>query len=47
MPVLRRLGGAVTVPLSIDTRRAAVARAAVDAGAAIVNDVSGLRATPP
>lgn len=42
MPVLRRLGGAVSVPISIDTRRASVARAAVDAGASIVNDVSGL-----
>jgi dihydropteroate synthase len=46
MPVLRRLGGAIPVPLSIDTRRAAVARAAIDAGAAIVNDVSGLRHDP-
>jgi dihydropteroate synthase len=43
MPVLRALGGAVSVPLSIDTRHAAVARAAIDAGASIVNDVSGLR----
>jgi dihydropteroate synthase len=29
------------VPISIDTRRAAVARAAIDAGADMVNDVSG------
>ena len=29
------------VPISIDTRRASVARAALDAGAAVVNDVSG------
>ncbi|MGD1049221.1 MAG: dihydropteroate synthase [Candidatus Krumholzibacteriaceae bacterium] len=42
MPVLRRLGGAVSVPISIDTRRSAVARAAMDAGASIVNDVSAL-----
>ena len=42
MPVLRRLGDAVKVPVSIDTRRASVARAAVDAGASIVNDVSAL-----
>lgn len=35
---LRDLG----VPLSIDTRRAAVMRAAVQAGATIINDVSGL-----
>jgi len=46
IPVLRRLGGAVGVPLSIDTRRSSVARAAVDAGAAIVNDVSGLGSDP-
>src|SRR5919108_724221 len=31
------------VPLSVDTVKAAVAHAALDAGAAIVNDVSGLR----
>lgn len=34
------------VPLSIDTTKAAVARAALEAGAAIVNDVSGLRFDP-
>lgn len=37
---LRAVGG-VTVPISIDTSRAAVARAALLAGAVIVNDVSG------
>ncbi|MCB9566170.1 MAG: dihydropteroate synthase [Myxococcales bacterium] len=37
---LRELG--VDVPLSVDTRRAAVARAAIAAGASIINDVSGL-----
>jgi dihydropteroate synthase len=46
LPVLKRLGGSIPVPLSIDTRHAAVARAAMDAGAAIVNDVSGLRHDP-
>jgi dihydropteroate synthase len=35
-----------TVPLSVDTSKAAVARAAIDAGAAIVNDVSGFRRDP-
>jgi len=34
------------VPISIDTRKAAVARAALDAGADIVNDVSALRDDP-
>lgn len=38
---LRRRG--VTVPISIDTRLAAVAAAALDAGADAINDVSGLR----
>jgi dihydropteroate synthase len=34
------------VPVSIDTVKSAVARAAIDAGAHIVNDVSGLRIDP-
>ena len=34
------------LPLSVDTVKAEVARAALDAGAAIVNDVSGLRLDP-
>ena len=37
-PVLERLAGA---PLSIDTRHASTARRAIDAGALLVNDVSG------
>ena len=45
-PVLRRLRGRLRVPISIDTRKAAVARVALDAGAAIVNDVSALDADP-
>jgi dihydropteroate synthase len=36
----------VAVPVSADTQRAAVARAALAAGATIVNDVSGLRGDP-
>lgn len=42
-PVLERLAGQVTVPISIDTYKAEVARAALDRGVAIVNDVSALR----
>jgi dihydropteroate synthase len=42
-PVLRAMAGRVTLPISVDTRKAAVARAALAEGAAIVNDVSGLR----
>lgn len=45
-PVLKRLRGRLSVPISIDTRKAAVARVALDAGAAIVNDVSALLADP-
>lgn len=44
VPVLEGLKGKLRVALSIDTRKAAVARAALDAGAAIVNDVSALSA---
>ncbi len=42
IPVLNALRGTVSVPISIDTRKAAVARAAVDAGADAINDVSML-----
>ena len=41
LPVLNALRGRLRIPLSIDTYKAEVARAAVAAGAAIVNDVSG------
>jgi dihydropteroate synthase len=43
LPVLRLLQERVRVPISIDTRNADVARAAIAAGAALVNDVSGLQ----
>ena len=46
LPVLDRLVGRVRVPVSIDTYKADVARAALDHGATIVNDVSGLRYDP-
>ena len=42
VPVLDRLLGRVRVPVSIDTYKAKVARIALDGGAVIVNDVSGL-----
>jgi dihydropteroate synthase len=45
LPVIRELAGA-GVTMSIDTTRAAVAAAAVTAGAALVNDVSGGLADP-
>ena len=40
VPVIKRLAAELDVPLSIDTRKPEVAEAALDAGAAIVNDVS-------
>jgi dihydropteroate synthase len=40
VPVVERLVKEVDVPLSVDTRKAAVAARALDAGAAIVNDVT-------
>ena len=46
LPVVERLAGATAVPLSVDTRKAAVARAALAAGATMVNDVSGARDDP-
>jgi dihydropteroate synthase len=46
MPVIRRLAGQIEVPISIDTRKARVAQAAIDAGAEIVNDISGLEGDP-
>lgn len=42
VPVIRALRAAVAVPISVDTRKAEVARAALEAGAEIVNDVSAL-----
>ena len=45
-PVIRELAKRVSVPLSIDTTKSEVARAALDAGAQIVNDVSGLARDP-
>ncbi len=41
LPIIERLAGRVAVPLSIDTTKAPVARRATEAGAAIVNDISG------
>lgn len=46
LPVLQGLRRRLEVPLAIDTTKAAVARAALDCGADIVNDISGLRFDP-
>lgn len=45
LPVIETLTD-LSVPISIDTRRAAIMRDAVDAGARIINDVSALTADP-
>jgi len=46
IPVIEAIAGKVRVPLSIDTYKATVARKAVEAGASIINDISGLRFDP-
>jgi dihydropteroate synthase len=43
IPVIERLARQVVVPLSVDTYKAEVARRALVAGAAIINDVTGLQ----
>jgi dihydropteroate synthase len=45
-PVLEGLRGRVDLPISIDTYKVAVARRALDLGAVIVNDISGLTFEP-
>jgi dihydropteroate synthase len=42
LPIIEKLAARVKVPVSIDTYKSEVAEAAFDAGAAIVNDISGL-----
>ena len=46
IPVIRALCARVSVPVSVDTTKAVVARAAIEAGALMVNDVSGGVADP-
>ncbi|MDP8923067.1 MAG: dihydropteroate synthase [Chloroflexota bacterium] len=46
LPLIERLAARIDIPISIDTRKAAVAEAAMRAGASIVNDVSGLDYDP-
>jgi len=43
LPVIESLVSQTTVPISIDTSKPSVARAAVEAGAQIINDVTGFR----
>ena len=46
LPVIEQLAARVSVPISIDTYKAATADAALGAGAVMVNDISGLRFEP-
>jgi dihydropteroate synthase len=43
IPVIERLAGEIQIPISIDTQKSAVMRAAVAAGASLINDVAALR----
>jgi dihydropteroate synthase len=46
LPVLHALRGRLKIPISVDTQKATVAETALNAGAEIVNDISGLRNDP-
>jgi dihydropteroate synthase len=46
LPVIEALRGKLTIPISIDTSKAKVAAAAIEAGAEIINDVTGLEGDP-
>ncbi|MCC6508402.1 MAG: dihydropteroate synthase [Pirellulaceae bacterium] len=46
IPIIQSLSGRLSIPISIDTSKAAVAQAAIDSGAQIINDVTGLTGDP-
>jgi dihydropteroate synthase len=46
VPVIEKLALRLKIPLSIDTTKSAVAKRAIEAGASIINDVSGLTLDP-
>ncbi|MCX8117238.1 MAG: dihydropteroate synthase [Desulfobacterota bacterium] len=46
LPVIERLAKEIPVPISIDTYKSEVARRAIEAGAEIINDISGLSFDP-
>lgn len=46
IPAIQALAQVIPVPISIDTSKAIVAEAALEAGASIINDVRGLQADP-
>jgi dihydropteroate synthase len=46
IPLIQTLAAEVNLPISIDTYKAPVARAALEAGASLINDISALRFDP-
>lgn len=46
VPVIEKLADELSIPISIDTMKAEVARRAIEAGASIINDISALRFDP-
>jgi dihydropteroate synthase len=46
IPIIENLAKRLSIPISIDTMKAAVARQAIEAGASMINDVSALRFDP-
>ncbi len=46
IPIIKRLSAELPVPLSVDTYKSAGAEKALEAGASMVNDISGLRFSP-
>ncbi len=46
LPVVRGLAAGTRVPISVDTSKAEVARRCLEAGAQVINDVTGLRGDP-
>jgi len=46
LPVIKALVKETNAPISVDTQRAAIAEVALEAGASIINDVSGLKFDP-
>ncbi len=46
LPIIENLAKRVSVPISIDTTKAGVAKRALDAGASIINDIGALRMDP-
>jgi dihydropteroate synthase len=46
IPVIKKLAAEITVPISIDTSKSAIASRAMDAGAGMINDIWGLKKDP-